>query len=98
MSMATINIDGKIYNVPYEVAEEIRRLNMENEELKAVVLLAPGSNEEDFSVKYRKWWDTYYREIRTPGCNVYTVRQALMKEEEIERYGISLENFTKVKK
>lgn len=29
--IATINIDGEIYNVPYEVAEKIRRLEIEND-------------------------------------------------------------------
>ena len=52
-------------------------LRASNERLREVILLAPGSDEKGFMGKYGKWWDTYYREIRTPGCNALTIEQAL---------------------
>ncbi len=57
--------------------DQITQLRTENVNLKKVILLAPGSDEENFTEKYHKWWDTYYREIRTPGCNLLSIEQAL---------------------
>ena len=57
--------------------EDLEAAELEIKGLKKVILLAPGSNEKDFQENYRVWWDTYYREIRTPGCNLKTLEQAL---------------------
>lgn len=56
---------------------ELHKVKAENKKLREVILLVPGSNEKDFLKKYNDWWDTYYREIRTPGCNLLTIDQAL---------------------
>ncbi len=56
---------------------ELHELRVENKKLREVILLAPGTNEEGFLEKYKKWWDTFYREIRSPECNLKNIEQAL---------------------
>jgi hypothetical protein len=51
----------------------------ENKMLREVILLAPGTNEKEFLKKYKKWWGTFYREIRSPGCNLMNIEQALKR-------------------
>ena len=55
-------------------------LQAKNDRLKKVILLAPGSDEKNFIIEYRKWWDAYCREIRSPGCNLLNIEQALEKQ------------------
>ena len=62
--------------------QTVVKLQVEIEKLRQVILLAPGENEADFRYKYNKWWDTYYREIRTPGCNLLSIEQVLKGGEE----------------
>lgn len=50
--------------------EELHKLRAENEELKEIILTAPGVDEDDFLSKYQSWWDMHYRELRSPGCNL----------------------------
>ena len=59
--------------------EEYRKLKAENKRLKKIILLAPGTDEQEFLKKYRKWWDTFYREIRSPNCNLMSIEQALKR-------------------
>ena len=60
--------------------EELCNFKNENKRLREVILLAPGTNEKGFLEQYKKWWDTFYREIRSPGCNLKNIEQALKGE------------------
>lgn len=35
----------------------------ENKRLKQIILSAPGADEPEFEIKYRKWWDTNFRPL-----------------------------------
>jgi len=72
-----ITLYGIAYCCQPDLQKAVEQLQAEIEKLRAVILLAPGNDEKDFEEKYRKWWDTYYREIRTPGCNLLSIEQAL---------------------
>ncbi len=63
-----------------ELENQLANSDKEIERLKEMILLAPGSDEEGFVEKYRKWWDIYYREIRSPGCNLLSIDKALKGE------------------
>ena len=58
---------------------ELHDLKTENKMLREIILLVPGTNEKGFLEQYKKWWDTFYREIRSPGCNLKSIEQALKK-------------------
>lgn len=66
--IATINIDGEIYNVPYGVAEEIRRLEIEKDKHKedtyedvkngiSIIVAKTHYNQlvDVLKLAYRKW-------------------------------------------
>ncbi len=48
--------------------KQVDTLTAELAEARAIILSAPGSDEEDFQARHRKWWGLHFVELRSPGC------------------------------